>query len=254
MPNLGQIFREAGYATAFAGKWHLPEVAPASDSIPGFEYLTPDGSKVPVTGFGKVTADKAVEFLGRKHEQPFLLYVSLNNPHDICLWHAPNEKYTREQLWSIYCKDSNAPLPPVVTNLAPPQNEADFPANSRVGLAPADEDWRQYRYIYYRMTEAVDHEVGRVLAALRQGGLKENTIIIFTSDHGEGLGAHGRVGKMMFYDEEAAVPLIVSWKGVTPAGRVDRTHLVSGLDVLPTICDYARVQAPVAARGGACAG
>ena len=249
VPNLGQHFREAGYATAFAGKWHLPEVAPASGGIPGFEYLTPDGNKVAITEFGKVTADKAVEFLGRKHDRPFLLYVSLNNPHDICLWHAPNEKFTREQLWSIYCAGSQAPLPPAVANPAPPHDEATFPANSRVGMPPNDEDWRKYRFIYYRMTEAADREVGRVLAALRQGGLEEDTIVVFTSDHGEGLGAHGRVGKMMFYEEEAAVPLIVSWKGVTPAGRLDRAHLVSGLDVLPTICDYAGVKAPAAARG-----
>jgi arylsulfatase A-like enzyme len=54
---------------------------------------------------------------------------------------------------------------------------------------------------------------------------------------------------MTFYDEAAAVPLIVSWKGRTPAGRVDREHLVSALDVLPTICDYAGVQAPPMMRG-----
>ena len=54
---------------------------------------------------------------------------------------------------------------------------------------------------------------------------------------------------MMFYDEEAAVPLIVSWKGVTPAGRIDRKHLVSALDVLPTICDYAGIEAPAVMRG-----
>ena len=53
----------------------------------------------------------------------------------------------------------------------------------------------------------------------------------------------------MFYEEEAAVPLIVSWKGVTPAGRIDRTHLVSTLDVLPTICDYAGIQPPAQIRG-----
>jgi arylsulfatase A-like enzyme len=54
---------------------------------------------------------------------------------------------------------------------------------------------------------------------------------------------------MMFYEEEAAVPLIVSWKGVTPAGRIDREHLASALDVLPTICDYAGVQPPALMRG-----
>jgi len=54
---------------------------------------------------------------------------------------------------------------------------------------------------------------------------------------------------MMYFEEEAAVPLIVSWKGVTPPGRIDRTHLVSALDVLPTICDYAGVPPPAVVRG-----
>ena len=54
---------------------------------------------------------------------------------------------------------------------------------------------------------------------------------------------------MMYYEEEAAVPLIVSFKGVTPAGRIDREHLVSALDVLPTICDYAGVRGPATMRG-----
>jgi arylsulfatase A-like enzyme len=87
------------------------------------------------------------------------------------------------------------------------------------------------------------------LQALRETGQEDNTLVIFTSDHGEGLASHRWTGKMMYYQEEAAVPLIVSFKGVTPAGRIDREHLVSALDVLPTICDYAGVRGPAVMRG-----
>ena len=80
-------------------------------------------------------------------------------------------------------------------------------------------------------------------------GQEENTLVIFTSDHGEGLGSHHWTGKMNFYDEEAAVPLIVSWKGVTPAARINREHLASTLDFLPTICDYAGVKTPAQMHG-----
>ena len=97
--------------------------------------------------------------------------------------------------------------------------------------------------------EDVDQQVGQVLAALRRAGQEENTLVVFTSDHGEGLGSHRWTGKMMYYEEEAAVPLIVSWKGVTPAGRIDRDHLASALDVLPTICDYAGIKGPAVMRG-----
>ena len=109
--------------------------------------------------------------------------------------------------------------------------------------------WRRYCYAYYRMVEDVDQQVGRVLETLRQIGQEDQTLIVFTSDHGEGLGSHRWTGKMMFYEEEAAVLLIVSWKGVTPAGRMDRNHLVSTLDVLPTLCDYAGIQPPPLMRG-----
>jgi arylsulfatase A-like enzyme len=99
------------------------------------------------------------------------------------------------------------------------------------------------------MVEDVDRQVGQVVEALRQSGQEENTIIVFTSDHGEGLASHHWTGKMMYYEEEVAVPLIMSWKGVTPAGRIDREHLVSALDVLPTICDYAGIEGPQVMRG-----
>jgi arylsulfatase A-like enzyme len=97
--------------------------------------------------------------------------------------------------------------------------------------------------------EDVDRQVGQVLEALRRTGQQANTLIVFTSDHGEGLASHRWTGKMMYYEEEAAVPLIVSFKGVTPAGRIDREHLVSALDVLPTICDYAGLRGPAEMRG-----
>ena len=109
--------------------------------------------------------------------------------------------------------------------------------------------WRNYRYAYYRLLEDVDRQVGQVLEALRRSGQEENTLVIFTSDHGEGLGSHQWTGKLNFFDEEAAVPLIVSWKGVTPAAQINREHLVSTLDFLPTICDYAGVRAPAEMHG-----
>ena len=109
--------------------------------------------------------------------------------------------------------------------------------------------WRKYRYAYFRLLEDVDRQVGQVLEALRRSGQEENTLVVFTSDHGEGLGAHHWTGKLNFFDEEAAVPLIVSWKGVTPAARINREHLVSTLDFLPTICDYAAVQTPAEMHG-----
>ncbi len=75
------------------------------------------------------------------------------------------------------------------------------------------EDWRKHRWGYYRMIEKVDAEIGKVLAALRQAGLEENTLIVFTADHGECAGAHGFNQKTVLYDESARVPLIIACQG-----------------------------------------
>jgi arylsulfatase A-like enzyme len=191
----------------------------------------------------------AIEFLERRREKPFLLVVSFINPHDICLL-AGEDSTLVPELEKRYFPPAGAELPPLPPNFA---NTAGEPA--QLARRPRHEQWdeshwRKYIYAYYRLLEDVDGQVGRVLEALRQAGQEDNTLIIFTSDHGEGLAAHRWTGKMMFYDQEASVPLIVSWKGVTPPKRIDGRHLVSTLDVLPTICDYAGIQAPPAMRGG----
>jgi choline-sulfatase len=98
------------------------------------------------------------------------------------------------------------------------------------------------------MVELADKQVGKILSTLRKEGLEENTVIIFTSDHGDGIGAHRWAQKNMFYDECSRIPLIISQKGKTKVGTSD--FLVSnGLDIMPTICDYVGVKAPAKCKG-----
>jgi arylsulfatase A-like enzyme len=247
IPVSGQVFREAGYDTGYAGKWHLPDPYP-SDGIPGYEVLNKTSRQRKLAhDVDEATMNSAIEFLRRKREKPFLLAASFINPHDICLL-AGAEGPLTPSVWKRYEPDGGAQQPPLPANF-------DLTAGGE-GLASRhrhdDWDqklWRRYRYAYFRMMGDVDRQVGGVLDALRQSGQENNTLVIFTSDHGEGLGCHRWTGKMNFYDDEAAVPLIVSWKGVTPGGRIDKDHLATALDVLPTICDYAGVKAPDVVRG-----
>ena len=96
----------------------------------------------------------------------------------------------------------------------------------------------------------MDAEIERLLEALRDSGQEENTVVIFTSDHGDGHGAHRWNQKTILYEEEVRVPLIVNWPGSTRAGHADSTHLVStGLDLIPTMCDYAGIEPPAELRG-----
>jgi len=105
--------------------------------------------------------------------------------------------------------------------------------------------WRLHRWAYCRLTERVDREIGQVLQALRDSGLEDDTLVVFSSDHGDHDGAHRLEHKSTFYEEAARVPFIVSYQGVTKPGLVDGTHVVSsGLDLIPTLCDFAGIAVP----------
>ena len=248
VPNLGEMLRAGGYETAWAGKWHLAASYPQRTDgiIPGFELLRATGEIDFRLGAeaDKPYADAAIDFLRGKPRWPFLLVVSLHNPHDICWW-------VREEPVSHSDLDGFPPLPP---NFAVDPDEPEFVkvCRARDHYGPEilytenwdEAQWRAYLNAYYRLTERADAEIGRVLAALRDEGLEDDTVIVFTSDHGEGMAAHRWVVKLMLYEEVVTVPLVVSWKDVTPANGVDREHLVSGTDVVPTLCDYAGIRAP----------
>jgi len=248
IPLSGQIFREAGYDTGYAGKWHCPSVYP-TDGIAGYEVVNTSTRQGKLAqAVDEATMNAGIEFIRRKREKPFLAVVSFINPHDICL-PAGATSPILDQVWNRYQPPAGAELPPLPANFADTEGAPEGFTRKALHDDWDENQWRRYTYAYYRMMEDVDQQVGKVLEALRQSGKEDDTLIVFTSDHGEGLASHHWTGKMMYYQEEAAVPLIVSWKGVTPAGRIDREHLVSTLDVLPTICDYAGIKGPAMMRG-----
>ena len=106
---------------------------------------------------------------------------------------------------------------------------------------------RQLTAVYHAMVREVDDHIGRLLKRLDALGLRQNTLVIFTADHGEMLGSHGLVSKMVFHEEAVHVPLLMRMPGVIKPGTVVK-HPVSGLDLFSTILDYLGVPAP--ARDG----
>ena len=252
VPTLGELFSAAGYETAYAGKWHLQVPFPAyrNPQIPGFTTLKLEGvdpHTVDSEKFGRGltvdprTADACVKFLQQKHDKPFLLVTSILNPHDIC------EYVTCGALQKMIPADPTK-LPPARPNLrAVAKLPSSWQQFADRYAAWTEQQWREYLYVYYRLVESADAEVGRVLAALEQAQLVANTIVVFTADHGEMMGSHQMVTKQKLYDEAAAVPLIVAPPGQQPA--VDKQHLVSGLDIMPTLLDYAGIAAPASLEG-----
>ncbi|MHC4405434.1 MAG: sulfatase family protein, partial [Planctomycetota bacterium] len=263
--SMGWIFRNAGYATFYGGKTHW------------FRNMTPES-----IGFTSLArdereglADACAEFFEAKHEEPFLLVASFINPHDICYMaiddytqaagkevmypHSVVERerlaaslelpqdVSREEFFRRLC-------PPLPDNYEVPPLEPECITTAYLGARAfrvyarqswSDERWRLHRWAYCRLTEMVDAHVARVLHALGEAGLEESTVVIFTSDHGDLDAAHRLEHKSVLYEEAARVPLIVSQKGVTRAGLVDESHLVSvGLDLIPTLCDYAGIEPP----------
>ena len=265
--SLGPVFHAAGYETVYGGKVHLPGSLKDIETN-GYKGLTRDGRQG--------LADACVRFIKQSHEAPFFLSASFVNPHDICYLAINDARRTQDQPVvdnqdSLTCesvaqevrKSALSDLPPLPANHAAAQLEpeaigTEYLTHEYAGVRyrrhARDEwkerDWRVYRYTYRRLTEMVDREIGQVLDAVREAGLARDTLIVFTSDHGDMDGAHKLQHKSVLYEEAARVPFLMSWKGTIAEGVVDREHLVSnGLDLLPSLCEAAGVTPPAGLAG-----
>lgn len=99
-------------------------------------------------------------------------------------------------------------------------------------------DWQRLAWGYYRLIEKTDSLVGKILTSIKENGYDKNTLIVFTSDHGECLGAHEFNQKTVFYEESAGVPFIVRYKGKLNPGT-NNSLVNTGVDILPTLLDFA---------------
>ncbi|MFQ6035855.1 MAG: sulfatase [Sedimentisphaerales bacterium] len=251
IPNLGQWFlQETSCETVYAGKWHLPRTY--TSNIPGFTVINTG-----IGGFGylcdTIVSQACAAFLrNRSRSKPFLMVASFLQPHDICEWLRLNMENPEQLRYPELAGE----LPELPGNFEFDENEPKTIRQRRAGNEPFrgkdkwnKEHWRYYRWSYYRHIEQVDAEIGRVLQALEDYDYANNTLVLLTSDHGEGLAHHQMVRKNSFYDESARVPLLFSWPGHIMDNRTNIAHLVSGLDITPTLCDYAGIKAPANMRG-----
>lgn len=180
-------------------------------------------------------ADEAISFLTERLSSPWLLSVNMFSPHPL-IDRIPQFYASPEYLKRM--KPQQMPLP-----VFRPSDLATFRALRGVDhetTVPRDPATYPSRYMvaaYYACVEQVDAQVGRILDALESTGQRENTIVLFTSDHGEMLGDHGLVGKgCRFYEGAVHVPLIISWPGHFRSGAVSKA-LVQLTDIAPTLLD-----------------
>lgn len=241
--TLGILLSTAGYQCAYAGKWHVNTNSLPDKIAFGFENLHGHND------FG--LAEACVSFLQHKQNKPFFLVASFDNPHNIC-------EYARHQnLPFADFKESALELcPGLPSNFAVNPYDADalaFEKKQNHRLYPTSDftpdDWRRYRNAYYRLIETVDMEIGKILDELDKQQLWNNTVIIFTSDHGDGCGAHGWNQKTALYEEVINVPFIVCLPKGKNAGKVLLQLINSGVDLMPSICDWAGVKIPQGRNG-----
>lgn len=244
--TVGDVLTETGYETVFAGKLHVGIPESYEQRIPGFSKVLCEGIGGKGTLGDQVVSSVAAGYLqNRDKEKPFFMSVNFLQPHDVCNWTSRNKK-KMEKMPSISTLKKQ--LPPLPVNFSCEIDEPNEMTVARVNNW-SEMEWRYYLWNYYRMVEEVDAEIGRVLNALEETGEMDNTVIIFNSDHGEGTAHHKSILKNFPYDEACRVPFIISYPKELKQGVLDKTTLVTGLDVVPTICDFAGVEAPKNYRG-----
>ncbi len=248
-PEVCGHFLRHGYDVGWVGKRTGNPPEPSAEGG-RFERLLPEGVGTRLGSESDTAiADAAIRYLRRPgRERPFFLGVTLVNPHDICYWVMGMAADTA----------GGGPLPPLPAEFEPAADEPDFirRCRQRAHYGPEntftrdwDRDcWRRYLREYHALTGRADAEAGRILAALGDAGLEQDTLVAYTSDHGEGMARHRWVVKLMLWESVVSVPLTLSWPGVIPQGQV-RGHLASGLDLLPTLCDFAGLPAPAGVVG-----
>jgi arylsulfatase A-like enzyme len=243
LPDIGQLFREEGYETVHVGKWHV-----SGRDVAG-SFKVPHGG-YPIGEHGDAATARACEGFLRNWSgrQPFFLMAGLLNPHDICFWVKQHDRKSEPRYPA-----PREELPPLPPNFHFDPREPAF-VKKRAREAPgrvawSENLWRHHIWAYYRHVEMVDGWIGHILDALESSGHADNTIVVFSADHGDGHARHRRISKGSFYDEISGVPMIVSCPGQVAEAIRDEKHLVSGLDLAPTLCDFARVAPPPKTRG-----
>ncbi len=220
-------FVEKGYHEFYA----IPNNRVAYISIIGRTVVPPE--LLPET---QIT-NQVLALLDEHADENFMITASWSPPHD--LWVTP------EPYYSMVDRDRVA----LLGGFDMPEWDRQGPSK-RLGEIMGPEGIREYAAIYHGMVKYIDDQLGRILAKLDDLGLARRTLVIFTTDHGDMVGAHGCIGKSIFsfYDDLVRIPLLMRLPGRIPAGTVVEQP-VSQIDFMPTILDYVGLPMPEKIHG-----
>jgi choline-sulfatase len=266
-PTLAEVFRDAGYRTGLIGKWHIhvdPELL-GFDTVyypnhmhryTGQTFYRNGGREELVEGF-TVDAELAElrTWMGDHKSDPFFLYYNISQPH-MPVWDAP------EQFRDMF-------MPDHVELRANVWNDGELPYDEKwfkiylhdylyyqrhlphTEQLPEGFDIKRLTAHYYGMIAWADYQLGELMRNLEDNGLADNTIVLFTSDHGDMLGSHHMFNKDVLFEESLRIPMIVRWpEGLKP--RVVDSQVISLVDVMPTLLSLSGLQTPSSAQGTDC--
>ena len=247
--TFAEVFRQNGYATGYTGKWHLDGTARPgwvhAERSMGFEdarFMFNRGhwKKIadtdmadceptifPYHEFGDETtyptdwlANKTIDFIEEDRHNPFCFMLSIPDPHKPFKPRAP---------YDTMLNPDKMPLPQTY------DEDSLFEAFADHQIRKPDPDrLRQYKAWYLGAVKLIDDQVGRLLDCLERRGILDNTVVVFTSDHGEYMGEHGLMGKNMIYETAHRVPFLIRWPERIASGtEIDR--VVAGVDFQQTL-------------------
>jgi arylsulfatase len=280
VPTIGTMLREHGYYTAYKGKWHVsvidpPERFSASTAgaleAYGFAEYTADGDPVGIAWDGyrqdpAIASDAANWLLGnsggKPTDQPWFLAVNFVNPHDVMFFDATGhmndvsdggmsggmrERRLPAPVDAIYQRDWDVPLPATFDDELGTKPAAQRLAAERIGAMlghiPHDDQqsWHALRSYYYNCLTDLDRNVHTLLLALQASGHDRDTVIVYSTDHGEAAGAHGLRGKpTSLYREVINVPLVIAHPD--GARGASTGALSSATDLAPTMLALAGLE------------
>lgn len=277
IPTIGHLLRKAGYYTAYKGKWHLtrafdqefPPKQLFTNEMEAYgfsDYASPGdvvGHTLGGYTFDHIIAGSAISWLRRMacalrdDGTPWALTVSLVNPHDIMYFNTDAPGQNVQDNGRLMARAAPAPRHaryaaewdlPIAASLTQRFDEPGRPtAHGEFSKAwdcvlghipPEEERWRRFNNFYINSIRSVDFQLTAILDELDSLGLADNTVVVYTADHGEGGGAHGLRGKGPFaYRETFHVPMYV----VHPDVRGGQTcaALTSHIDIAPSLLAFA---------------
>jgi N-acetylglucosamine-6-sulfatase len=243
-----EYLKQAGYQTAFIGKWHMPGELPelrGLDEFVTFTELTGQGYyfDCPLIVNGKEErsrkpyiaeelTDRAIEFIEAHRDRPFALYLAHKNVHHPFTPDDPEKGLYRKQRVELP-SDSHSWV-----------NLTNFYYEQLV-VPPLEWSIRSYA----EAVRSMDREIGRVLDTLDRLGLQGHTAVIYASDNGYLWGEHQTIDKRWAYEESIRIPFLVRYPEVVPRGSAESDRLILNIDLAPTLLDLAGLEVPAYMQG-----